>query len=206
MVKIKICGLKRLEDIQIVNKYKPDYVGFVFAGSKRFVSDELAKNMRERLSNDIKSVGVFVNDSLEHIKYLTDNNIIDCIQLHGDEDSTYIESLRKITDKPIIKAIRMKDSSSIEKASKLFPDYFLLDSYDNSMYGGTGKTFDTALIKNNINNYFLAGGLNESNIIDTLNRCSPYCVDISSGVETDGFKDENKIKTIIELIDNYNKH
>jgi phosphoribosylanthranilate isomerase len=201
MVKIKICGLKRLEDIMIVNKYKPDYVGFVFAGTKRFVTDELAKEMKNNLSKDIKSVGVFVNDTFEHIKYLTDNNIIDVIQLHGDEDSDYIKNIREFTDKPIIKAIRMKDSNSTAEALNLNADYYLLDSYDESMYGGTGKTFDTSLI-NNISNFFIAGGLNESNILDIIEKCSPYCVDISSGVETDGFKDETKIKNIINLIRN----
>ena len=202
MVKIKICGLKRIEDIEIVNKYTPDYVGFVFAGTKRFVSDDLAKQMKDHLLPSIKSVGVFVNDDISHIKFLTDNNIIDFIQLHGDEDSEYIKTLRTITDKPIIKAVRMKDSSSLDNATQLGADYLLLDSYDELMYGGTGKTFDTSLIGNRIKDFFLAGGLNETNIKNIITACSPYCVDISSGVETDGFKDETKIKNIISIIRN----
>ncbi|MBE5957949.1 MAG: phosphoribosylanthranilate isomerase [Lachnospiraceae bacterium] len=202
MVKIKICGLKSTEDVEIVNKYKPDYVGFVFAGTKRFVSDELAKEMKQLLDSNILSVGVFVNDDVNHIKKLADNSIIDLIQLHGDEDQNYIDTLRTLTDKPIIKAVRMKDETSIQNALSINPEYYLLDSYDKTEYGGTGKTFDTNLINQKLDYYFLAGGLNESNILDTLQKCSPYCVDISSGVETNGFKDETKIKNIINLIRN----
>ena len=103
MTKIKICGLKRLQDIEYVNELLPDFIGFVFAGTKRKITDEKAKELKTVLNPRIKAVGVFVNDTLEHISFLANNNIIDIIQLHGDEDKEYIENLRKITNKQITK-------------------------------------------------------------------------------------------------------
>ena len=144
MTKIKICGLKRLQDIEYVNEFLPDFIGFVFAGTKRKITDEKAKEFKTVLNPRIKAVGVFVNDTLEHISFLANNNIIDIIQLHGDEDKEYIENLRKITNKQIIKAVRVKNSQSVIetkkiKADYLLPGYFLSDSGE---YGGTGKTFN----------------------------------------------------------------
>ena len=98
MTKIKICGLKRLQDIEYVNELLPDFIGFVFAGTKRRITDEKAKELKVALNPEIKSVGVFVNDTLEHISFLANNNIIDIIQLHGDEDRKYIADLRKLTE------------------------------------------------------------------------------------------------------------
>lgn len=157
MTKIKICGLKRLQDIEYVNELLPDFIGFVFAGTKRRITDEKAKELKAALNPEIKSVGVFVNDTLEHISFLANNNIIDIIQLHGDEDRKYIADLRKLTDKKIIKAVRVKDSMSVQEAKELNADYLLLDTYSNSgEYGGTGKTFNREYIPKNIGNYFLA--------------------------------------------------
>ena len=196
MTKIKICGLKRLQDIEYVNELLPDFIGFVFAGTKRRITDEKAA-----LNPEIKSVGVFVNDTLEHISFLANNNIIDIIQLHGDEDRKYIADLRKLTDKKIIKAVRVKDSMSVQEAKELNADYLLLDTYSNSgEYGGTGKTFNREYIPKNIGNYFLAGGLNAENLKEIIKDTNPYAVDLSSGVETDGFKDREKIKKVIEIV------
>ena len=119
MTKIKICGLKRLQDIEYVNEFLPDFIGFVFAGTKRKITDEKAKEFKTVLNPRIKAVGVFVNDTLEHISFLANNNIIDIIQLHGDEDKEYIENLRKITNKQIIKAVRVKNSQSVIETKKI---------------------------------------------------------------------------------------
>lgn len=201
MTKIKICGLKRLQDIEYVNELLPDFIGFVFAGTKRRITDEKANELKVALNPEIKSVGVFVNDTLEHISFLANNNIIDIIQLHGDEDRKYIADLRKLTDKKIIKAVRVKDSMSVQEAKELNADYLLLDTYSNSgEYGGTGKTFNREYIPKNIGNYFLAGGLNQNNLEEIIKDVKPYAVDLSSGVETDGFKDREKIKKVIEIV------
>lgn len=201
MTKIKICGLKRLQDIEYVNEFLPDFIGFVFAGTKRKITDEKAKELKAALNPKIKAVGIFVNDTLEHISFLANNNIIDIIQLHGDEGKEYIENLRKLTDKQIIKAVRVKDSKSVTDAEVLNVDYLLLDTFSNSgEYGGTGKTFNRELIPKDISDYFLAGGLNQNNLEEIIKEVKPYAVDLSSGVETDGFKDREKIKKVIEIV------
>lgn len=201
MTKIKICGLKRLQDIDYVNELLPDFIGFVFAGTKRRITDEKAKELKAALNPEIKSVGVFVNDTLEHISFLANNNIIDIIQLHGDEDRKYIADLRKLTDKKIIKAVRVKDAMSVQEAKELNADYLLLDTYSNNgEYGGTGKTFNREYIPEGIGDYFLAGGLNAENLKGIIEETNPYAVDLSSGVETDGIKDKEKIKKVIEIV------
>ena len=201
MTKIKICGLKRLQDIEYVNEFLPDFIGFVFAGTKRKITDEKAKELKAALNPKIKAVGVFVNDTLEHISFLANNNIIDIIQLHGDENKEYIENLRKITNKKIIKAVRVKDSKSVTYAEVLNVDYLLLDTFSTSgEYGGTGKTFNRELIPKDISDYFLAGGLNQDNLEEIIKEVKPYAVDLSSGVETDGFKEREKIKKVIEIV------
>lgn len=205
MTKIKICGLKRPCDIEYVNEYMPDFIGFVFADTKRKVDDKTAYELKNMLNPKIKAVGVFVNEDIKHIAELANKKIIDIIQLHGDEDSTYIENLRKMTDKEIIKAVRVRDSECISKSEKINADYILFDTFVKAnIYGGTGKTFDRKLIDKVSRNYFLAGGLNADNIEQVLEECSPYAVDISSGVETDGFKDKEKIKKIIDIVRKYN--
>ena len=214
MVKLKICGLKRKEDIEIVNKYKPDYIGFVFADSPRKVSYEQAKELSNLLSEDIIPVGVFVNEHMKLIIDLFKDGIIKIAQLHGDEDEKYIKNLKdksiEETGKeiPVINAIEIKDN--VDYNDKLFEwrdsisDYFILDSGK-----GSGKTFDWNLIDKNSdffkNSIFLAGGLNSDNLNAAIDEFNPFAVDLSSSVETDGFKDEEKIKEIVEIVENYNK-
>ena len=141
MVKIKICGLKREEDIQFVNEFMPDYIGFVFANTKRKVAYEKAKLLKKMLNPNIKSVGVFVDENLDRVVLLAEEGIIDVIQLHGNEDHDYIKELRKRTDKEIIKAIRVKDAESIEQNKNIDADYLLLDTFvGKDVYGGTGKS------------------------------------------------------------------
>ena len=220
MVKIKICGLKRPEDIEIVNKYKPDYVGFVFAPSPRKVSFEQAKEFSSQLDDDIVPVGVFVNEHMKLIVDLYREGIIQIAQLHGDEDENYIRNLKDKSleetgsEIPVINAIEINsiiqndDLDENQVNEKLLEwrdsvsDYFILDSGK-----GSGKTFNWNLIDKNSeffkNSIFLAGGLNSENLASAIEEFNPFAVDLSSSVETDGFKDEEKIKEIIEIVENY---
>ncbi|WP_407431904.1 phosphoribosylanthranilate isomerase [Methanobrevibacter sp.] len=198
MVKIKICGLKRLEDIEIVNKYKPDYIGFVFADSKRKVTHDLAANMKKKLDSSIESVGVFVDADIEEILKLYDDGTIDIVQLHGSESEEYIKNLKQKSNYQlkIINAIEMSDEKDLLEYDDSLADYLLLDSGK-----GSGKTFDWRLIRKDLKKeFFLAGGLNVDNIALAIEEFNPYAIDLSSSLETNGYKDEIKIKEVMEAI------
>ena len=198
MVKIKICGIKRLEDIEMVNRYKPDYIGFVFADSKRKVSHDLAKELKNNLDSDIIPVGVFVDSPKEEILELFGEGIIEVAQLHGSESEQYILDLKKKTngELKIINAIEMTLDVDLLEYNDSNSDYLLLDSGK-----GSGKTFDWGLIRKDIKKeFFLAGGLNSENVTHAVEEFNPYAVDLSSSLETDDVKDENKIKEIMEVI------
>ena len=198
MVKIKICGLKRLEDIEMVNRYKPDYIGFVFADSKRKVSHKLASKLKDNLDSDIIPVGVFVDAPQDEILELFNKGIIDVAQLHGSENEDYITGLKDKTNQKlmIINAIEMSQEVDLDSYADTQADYLLLDSGK-----GSGKTFDWRLISKNLRKeFFLAGGVDVSNICQAIKEFKPYAVDLSSSLETDGYKDENKIKEIMEVI------
>lgn len=198
MVKVKICGIRRMEDIEIVNRYRPDYIGFVFADSKRKVSHDLAYELKLNLDSDIISVGVFVDASLDEILKLFDEGVIEMAQLHGSESEEYILTLKEKTNSElkIIKAIEMSEDVDLLEYNNSRADYLLLDSGK-----GSGKTFDWSLMESDLNKeFFLAGGLNISNINDAINEFDPYAIDLSSSLEVDGFKDESKIKELMEAI------
>lgn len=195
-MKIKICGLFRDCDIDYVNEAKPDFVGFVFAKSPRQVSKETAKKLKNKLSKEILSVGVFVNEDINNIVEIFNENIIDLIQLHGNEDDQYIRELKKVCNKKIIKAIKVKTGEDIIRWRNCQADWLMFDA---GM--GEGKTFDWNVLKNFIRPYFLAGGINESNIDEAI-KLNPYCIDISSGVETNKVKDKNKILNIVRRVKN----
>ena len=198
--KIKICGLRRKEDITYVNECLPDYIGFVFAPSRRQVTKEQALDLKQILSPKIKAVGVFVNEKPEIIIDLVKSGVIDVIQLHGDETQKDICKLKKETQVPIIKAVRVKNAEDIKSADTLSSDYLLFDSYQKDSYGGTGISFSWDMIPDDLQHpYFLAGGLNESNIEYAL-RIPAFGYDISGGVETEGVKDYEKIKKIMSMI------
>ena len=202
--KIKICGLKRPEDIQMVNRLKPDFAGFVFAGSKRKVDKEQARKLREALDPDIPAVGVFVNETIQNVTELCREKIIQIVQLHGDEDAYYIEEIRKnLPDIPLIKAVRVQSKEQILEAEKLDVDYLLLDTYVKGQYGGRGTGFVKALIPKLTKPYFLAGGLDAENVNENISRYNPFAVDVSSAVETDGVKDETEIEEFIERVRNH---
>ena len=195
MTKIKMCGLSRPCDIEYANRIMPDYVGFVFAEkSKRYVSPEKACELRKNLDSNIIPVGVFVNAETDLIIRLVENEVIDMVQLHGTEDEVYIDLLRKFVTVPIIQAFVIKSEEDIKKAEKSVADYILLDSGL-----GSGKTFDHSLI--NINRpYFLAGGLTPENVGEVVERLQPYAVDVRSSLETDGYKDFNKMTSFAEAV------
>ena len=198
MAKIKICGLKRLEDVEIVNKYKPDFVGFVFADSKRKVTLNLARQMKQNLDDSIQSVGVFVDAAIDEILEIHKRGIIDMAQLHGSESDEYIEELRQKSNcqLKIINAIEMDDEKDLLEYDNSIADYLLLDSGK-----GSGKTFDWRLIRKDLKKeFFLAGGLNYQNISRAINEFDPYAIDLSSSVETNGYKDELKIKKVMEAM------
>ena len=201
MSKIKICGMMRPCDIDYVNEAMPDYAGFVFANTRRLITKEQAKKYKARLNPSIRAVGVFVDEDIHKVTELANEGIIDLIQLHGHEDADYINNLKQYTDCEIIKAIRVADADSIKRAENLPADYFLLDAYKKGLPGGTGLTFDWSLINEFSKPFFLAGGLNLDNI-DNAALLEPFAFDISSGVETDGFKDKNKIIEIVRRIRN----
>ena len=203
MVKVKICGIKNLQDVQAVNKHKPDFAGFVFYPlSKRYVSLIVARRLKAALNRHIKTVGVFVNAPVEEIAAAAELGIIDLVQLHGDEGNTYIAELKKICKLPIIKAVRVQDESDIKRADYYDCDYLLFDTYSQSAYGGTGRQFNTQLLKGvKIHKpYFIAGGLNADNVRRALKGLKPFAADVSGGVETDGGKDAAKIKAFIKQV------
>ncbi|MCG2730888.1 MAG: phosphoribosylanthranilate isomerase [Acetobacterium sp.] len=194
MTKIKICGLTRLADIKAVNAAQPDYIGFVFATSKRQVDMETARTLKQVLDPGIKAVGVFVNHPMAEIIALAEAGIIDLIQLHGDEAEATVRLLQLQTGLPVIRAFRIKSQADIKETAA---DYRLFDTYDPSQYGGSGAAFNWELLQGVTGDFFLAGGLNSGNIEAAIKQVKPYCIDISSGVETDGVKDRDKIIEIV---------
>lgn len=204
-IRIKLCGLTRPCDIEAVNDLRPDYIGFVFAKkSRRYVSPKQAAELKSLLRPGILAVGVFVDEEIERITGLLSSGVIDLAQLHGGEDETYIERMRERTDRPIIKAFRVEVEEDIEKAQASAADYVLLDSGG----GGTGKAFDRELLARIDRPYFLAGGLDASTVGEAVKRWRPYAVDVSSGIETDGVKDAEKMRRFMEAVrggKNYDK-
>ena len=196
MTKIKLCGLSRPCDIEAANQLLPEYIGFVFAPkSRRYVTPDKAAELKHLLAPEIKAVGVFVNETPEQIVELLSKGIIDIAQLHGNEDEEYIRQLRQLTNKPIIKAFRIKTAVDIEMAEQSTADYVLLDSG-----AGTGTLFDWRLIRDVKRPYFLAGGLSLDNVREAIQQLTPYAVDVSSGIETDGYKDKEKMAAFIAAV------
>ena len=195
MSKIKICGLRREQDIDYVNALKSDFIGFILtAGFRRSITRETAKALKTRLSKDITAVGVFVNDSADTINSFIAEGIIDIAQLHGDESA---ELCKKI-NAPVIKFLKC-DEDIAEKIIDYenAADYFLFDSGT-----GTGNTFDWSKIPKTAKPFFLAGGLGADNLKKAIEEINPFAVDLSSSVETDGFKDYDKIKKVTEIVKN----
>ena len=194
MTKIKMCGMSRMADITAANDIGPDYIGFVFfKRSKRYVSPDQAALLKKELKSGIKAVGVFVDEDIDAVARMANEDIIDVIQLHGSEDDKYIKDLRERTDKPIIQAIIIREKQDIKKAENSPADMILLDAG-----AGSGEAFDWNMLNDIKRPYFLAGGLSFDNVKDAVARLHPYAVDVSSGIETDGKKDEKKMRHIFE--------
>ena len=198
MVKVKICGLRRPEDIEAANVAKPDYVGFIFVeGTKRYVEPIQAAQFRKDLAGDIQTVGVFVNARIEKIVAICKAGIIDVIQLHGEEDATYIDQLKGQVDQEIIKSVAVGDDLVVVPNQA---DYLLFDSLSPSR-GGSGKIFDWKMVSAYQEKpFFLAGGLGVENIEEALKVVRPYAVDASSSLETDGVKDPVKMQEFVAKI------
>ncbi len=198
-MKIKLCGLTRTQDILAANDCLPDYIGFVFANSRRQVTPRRAYELRTLLDSRIQAVGVFVDAPVEEIAALYDEGIIDFAQLHGNEDAAYLCALREICPCPIIKAVRVSDKRDILKAQTLPSDFMLLDTYVPGEMGGSGKSFNHALIPPLNKPFFLAGGISAHNLVQAM-RANPYALDVSSGIETDGSKDAMKMAELTRLV------
>lgn len=202
MTRIKLCGLTRPEDIRAANELGPDCVGFVFAPrSRRYVTPQRAAELKQALDPRIRAVGVFVNETAQAVAAFLNDGIIDIAQLHGSEDEEYIQRLRALTGRPLIRAFRIETERDIARAGRSGADYILLDSGS-----GSGGSFDWKLAQNFPRPYFLAGGLNPDNVKDALRRLAPYGVDVSSGIETDGIKDKRKMAAFVAAVRKEDEH
>ena len=205
--KVKICGLHREEDICCVNAYLPDYIGFVFyPKSKRYVTGEQAQQLKEKLDPRIRAVGVFVNADPDEVIALLQKNIIDIAQLHGQESEEELRKIREQTGKPVIRAVKVTEETNLQEAYQTDADYILLD---NGM--GSGKPFPWDVILKQLAQeelqekicrkpFFLAGGISPENMERAAEAFRPYALDLSSSVETDGVKDPEKIRKLMETI------
>lgn len=203
MTKVKICGLRCPEDVRIVNACLPDYVGFVFApASRRHISEREAWTLREGLDLRIQAVGVFVNQPVEWAAQLCRSGLIDLVQLHGDEDEAYIQELKSGVPNPVIRAAAVG-----ENPPALFQtaaDYRLFDTA-GAVRGGSGKSFRWELLRDCRDHpFFLAGGLHAGNVEEAIRQTEPFCVDVSSGVESSmeaaSRKDFQKVKELVERV------
>lgn len=194
MTRVKICGMRRPEDIRYANELRPDMIGFVFwKPSKRCVGPDVASELRSMLDDGIIPVGVFVDEDPRVVAEIANDGTVDMVQLHGVEDEEYIHGLRKLTDVPIIRTFCVRSEEDLVRASGSSADMVLLDNGK-----GTGQTFDWTLMRDLGRDFILSGGLSASNVGDAVRRFHPYAVDVSSAVETDGFKDRSKMEQFIE--------
>ena len=195
-MKVKICGITDLQTALFAIESGADAIGFVFAESKRRISPERAKKIISCLPDSIMKVGVFVNETKDKIEQIADYAGLTAIQLHGDETPEFSRQFSL----PVIKAIRVGSSKDLDKISSYSCQYILLDSPKGKYYGGNGIAFDWTVAANKASsnkNIILAGGLDEGNVAEAIATVRPYMVDVSSGVETDGKKDLDKIRKFI---------
>ena len=199
---LKICGLSRLEDVIAVNRFGADYAGFVFfKKSKRYIDPYKAGELIELLRSDIKSVGVFMDEPLDSVISAARISGVEMIQLHGHESEEYVEYVKRTLERPVIKAFKADEEGALERALNTSADYILIDSG-----AGTGKKFDWSILKDFGKDYFLAGGLDPESVGEAISMLEPFAVDVSSGVETDGVKDAEKIEKFINAVKLGGKH
>ena len=207
--KVKMCGISKVETIPAVVEAKPDYMGLVFAPSKRQVTVEQAEILVEELHKQcinhydtkvVKTVGVFVNETLDNLVRIADTANLDAVQLHGDEDETFIQSLKERTNVEVWKAIQIRTAADTEKWIDSSADMLLFDAYHKDERGGTGEVFDWSSLDAFERPFMLAGGIDSTNVARAIRTVRPYGIDISSGIETNGVKDDEKITAFIKIV------
>ena len=207
--KVKMCGISKVETIPAVVEAKPDYMGLVFAPSKRQVTVEQAKILIEELHKQcinhydtkvVKTVGVFVNETLDNLVRIADTANLDAVQLHGDEDEAFIQSLKERTNVEIWKAVQIRSAADVEKWIDSSADILLFDAYHKDERGGTGEVFDWSSLDAFERPFMLAGGIDSTNVARAIRTVRPYGIDISSGIETNGMKDDKKITAFTKIV------
>ena len=207
--KVKMCGISKVETIPAVVEAKPDYMGLVFAPSKRQVTVEQAKILIEELHKQcinhydtkvVKTVGVFVNETLDNLVRIADTANLDAVQLHGDEDETFIQSLKERTNVEVWKAVQIRTAADAEKWIDSSADMLLFDAYHKDERGGTGEVFDWSSLDEFERPFMLAGGIDSTNVARAIRTIRPYGIDISSGIETNGVKDDEKITAFTKIV------
>jgi len=214
--KVKMCGISKVETIPAVVEAKPDYMGLVFAPSKRQVTVDQAKTLVEELhrgyaqkygsdtehdKNDtIKTVGVFVNETVDNLITIANEANLDAVQLHGDEDEAFIQSLKERTNVEVWKAIQIRSAADVEEWIDSSADMLLFDAYHKDERGGTGEVFDWSSLDAFERPFMLAGGIDSTNVARAIRTVRPYGIDISSGIETNGVKDDEKITAFTKIV------
>ena len=214
--KVKMCGISKVETIPAVVEANPDYMGLVFAPSKRQVTVDQAKTLVEELhrgyaqkygsdtehdKNDtIKTVGVFVNETVDNLVTIANEANLDAVQLHGDEDEAFIQSLKERTNVEVWKAIQIRSAADTEKWIDSSADMLLFDAYHKDERGGTGEVFDWSSLDAFERPFMLAGGIDSTNVARAIRTVRPYGIDISSGIETNGVKDDEKITAFTKIV------
>ena len=214
--KVKMCGISKVETIPAVVEAKPDYMGLVFASSKRQVTVDQAKTLVEELhkqytkrynngaeqsnNDEIKTVGVFVNETLENLVTIATEVNLDAVQLHGDEDEAFIQSLKERTNVEVWKAVQIRSAADAEAWIDSSADMLLFDAYHKDERGGTGEVFDWSCLDEFERPFMLAGGIDSTNVARAIRTVRPYGIDISSGIETDGVKDNEKITAFTKIV------
>ena len=214
--KVKMCGISKVETIPAVVEAKPDYMGLVFAPSKRQVTVDQAKTLVEELhkqytkrynngaeqsnNDEIKTVGVFVNETLENLVTIAKEANLDVVQLHGDEDEAFTQSLKERTNVEVWKAVQIRSAADAETWIDSSADMLLFDAYHKDERGGTGEVFDWSCLDEFERPFMLAGGIDSTNVARAIRTVRPYGIDISSGIETDGVKDDEKIKAFTNIV------
>ena len=214
--KVKMCGISKVETIPAVVEAKPDYMGLVFAPSKRQVTVDQAKTLVEELhkqytkrynngaeqsnNDEIKTVGVFVNETLDNLVSIATETNLDAVQLHGDEDEAFIQSLKERTNVEVWKAVQVRSAADAEKWIDSSADMLLFDAYHKDERGGTGEVFDWSSLDEFERPFMLAGGIDSTNVARAIRTVRPYGIDISSGIETEGVKDDEKIKAFTNIV------
>lgn len=200
-MKLKLCGIRRIEDVEMINAARPDYVGFIFyPRSKRYIDPESARILGISLNDGISPVGVFVDESPETVALIAEKARLSAVQLHGSEDEDYIRRLRSLYSGEIWKAVRVREADDIRRAEDMSCDMLLLDAFSPDVYGGSGKRINMELLLSSApcRPYFLAGGINAGNVAEIASRLRPHGLDISSGFESDGVKNRTMLMDFME--------